>query len=129
MLHRYIHRQGQRPLTTLNLFARSCPSTVWYDLTRPHTPPRECVRAASADFFAQLCNTRVETRAEFARVKRAKRDPLDNPFVAAGIVTRRSGETLPHVPALARRNGFRTVHMVFTVSEMSRFYIILAGRV
>lgn len=69
------------------------------------------------DFFAQLCNTRVETRAEFARVKHAKRDPLDvPPFVAAGIVTRRAGETLSHVLAalcLARKKwlsyGARTL--------------------
>lgn len=54
------------------------------------------------DFFAQLCNTRVETRAEFARVKRAKRDPLDVPFVAVEIVTRRGGE---NIKARARVNA------------------------
>lgn len=75
ILHRYIHRQGQRPLTTLNLFARSC---SLHRVVRPHTTSHAASRAASVRLFlAQLCNTRVETRAVLARVKRAKRDPLD----------------------------------------------------
>ena len=137
ILHRYIHRQGQRPLTTLNLFARSYPSTVWYDLIRPHTcrclpPPRMRPRGKCVDFFAQLCNTRVETRAEFARVKRAKRDahrtfPLLQPRLLRDAVAK-------HYRTCSRWRGEmafkRCIYStrVYSIGGISVLRNLLAGR-
>lgn len=101
-------------------------------MVRPHTTShaasRMCVPAATVRISSRgLCNTRVETRAEFARVKRAKRDPLDVPFVAdRGCYAMRWRNTLPHVLALPRRNGFRTVHTALSaVCLRYRRYLVL----
>lgn len=126
ILHRYIHKQGQRPLTTLNLFARSS-STVWYDLIRPHTcrclpPPRVRPRGKCVDFFAQLCNTRVETRAEFARVKRVKRNthrtfPLLQPRLLRDAMAK-------HYRTCSRWRGEMAFEWCIRAFTVSRFYII-----
>lgn len=126
ILHRYIHRQGQRPLTTLNLFARSC---SLHRVVRPHTTSHAASRARQVcGFSSRSFVTRALRLAPCSRVSNVQNGTHWTLSLCCSrdCYATRWRNITARALALARRNGFRTVR-VHGALRASRFYVILAG--
>jgi len=88
-----MYRQGQRPLTTLNLsypLVHMSLHRVVRPRTTSHMPPR-----ASMDFFPQLCTWRASNVQNGIHVE-------DIFFVVVELLPRCGGETYPRVSVVAK---------------------------